>query len=193
MDQGAEHWRCPQDRFIPRGRRKYWCSYAPNASVEEVDEVIGAFSSKSKLPNKIADIAVDTISFIEMWTPPNVVPGHPGFELKLDRSKPENIRRSMVERGRELCAIRSYRVPRPVRFDNEGRLIDCGNYLFLRAFIGKKPEQMFHRGKINVAFIDGHVEAKWIEDLIKIPRPIDNPDWTRWDESRIPQATTRPD
>jgi len=178
-DAGGEHWRCPRDRFIPLDRREHWCSYAPNASVEETEEVIGAFSSNSELSNTINGIAPNTISFLEMWTPPNVVPGHPGFLLKLDRREPENWHRSMVEPGKELCAIRSYRVARPVTFDDRGRLVDCGNYLFLRAFIGEELKEMYHRGRINVAFIDGHVESMDIKDLIRTARPIDNPRWTR--------------
>ena len=177
-DRGGDHWRCPNDRCMPQAEREYWCSYAPNASVEETDEVIGAFSSNAGLRNSMVSIAPDTISFIEMWTPPNVVDGHPGFLLKLDLRNPQNFDRSMVEPGKELCAIRSYRTRRPVKFDPQGRLVDCGNYLFLRAFIGKKPEEMYHRGRINVAYMDGRVETKPIRDLISFDRPIDNPQWT---------------
>jgi len=177
--RGSPVWRCPSDHCIPEDQHDDWCSYAPNASVEETDEVIGTFSSSAQLRNSISSVAPDTITFIEMWTPPNVVEGHPGFLLKLDRSKPENVRRSMVVPGRELCAIRSYRTARPVEFDARGRLVDCGNYLFLRAFVGKKVEEMYHHGRINVGFIDGHVERMNIKDLIATDRPIDNPAWTR--------------
>lgn len=167
-------WRCPKDSFGPRDRYKEWCSYAPNASVEERDEVVGAFSSNSRLSSKYADLAPDTIVFIEMWTPPNVVPGHPGFLLKFT-----DPARSMVEPGKELCAIRSYRTPRPVVFDRDGRLVDCGNYLFLRAFIGKRRREMYHSGHINAGLSGGRTGTYRLQDLIKTPRPIDNPLWTR--------------
>jgi len=38
---------------------------------------------------------------------------------------------------------------------------------------------MYHKGRIYVAYIDGHVETKRIRDLISLARPADNPEWTR--------------
>jgi hypothetical protein len=35
---------------------------------------------------------------------------------------------------------------------------------------------------VNAAFVDGHVEARWIKDIVSRPNsrgPVDNPEWTR--------------
>ena len=42
-------------------------------------------------------------------------------------------------------------------------------------------EDAVHRGRVNTAFIDGHVETKWIKGIVMggFNQPYDNPEWSR--------------
>jgi prepilin-type processing-associated H-X9-DG protein len=168
---GGQVFRCPSHPWLPKGNERTCCSYALNLSLNEAEnEKYSPFSTRRNARFYFSSPA-DTILAVEMWMRPNAGGTFPN-ELRLD--DPEW---SPLKAG--VAPLTSYEAATGARFDEGGRLLDPGPYRFLDCYKGTDTpvSRMYHRGRINVLFVDGHVESMDLRELASAS-PAQSPMWT---------------
>jgi prepilin-type processing-associated H-X9-DG protein len=167
----TEIWRCPGDSFIQRTRAKFALSFAPTENDADPDALLYSPWSIEHagriMPRTMDTVGPNTVMLVEYW--------HPGNEVNVFSEQPGWARRTLRWNGgpcpREVPPVTP---------------VNVGGYLFLRAFAeqtaaSNRPRSlttMYHSGLINLAFPDGHVEAKHLVE-ITAAAPDQTPIWTR--------------
>jgi len=230
VDSGGNAWRCPSDRLIPTTWFEYWYSYVPAADTQMSEEAYTCFVRNTGVANRLPNIAPDTISWIEGWSPYmlldvfngddedtdslrcldldardtsmeiEIIPPYPDLPYKLeimsegptkdfDHDRAANCDKSGDAALYDVLGTNGFDWNRSndVLPDMSGTGSDCGEYIFMAGYCkryagkGVKLGDVFHNGRVNVSYIDGHVVTTWVQDIVKggFGSPKDNPLWTR--------------
>lgn len=235
-DKGGKAWRCPSDRLIPSTWQDYWYSYVAGADTMIRGEIYTTFSRFETASNRLSNIAPDTISWIEAWSPVMLggdeddtddlrcldmdhrdtgwytTPAEgEGVLMHGQKTKDfDHDKANVVDKGVDAALTDTLAEAKtttecpwlPYNF-SAGNLFDlatddelpgmtahgddCGEYRFMEGYSkrfagrGVRLSDVFHNGRVNVAYIDGHVEQKWVKGIVVggFARPADNPQWTR--------------
>jgi len=164
-------FQCPSHEWLPQQNRWTCSSYAFNISLDQAENEQYSPFSTVRTATYYSSSPADTILAVEMWMRPRPDGTFPN-ELRLD--DPDW---SPIQAG--VAPLSSYTAAKGATFDEKGYLIDPGPYRFLDCYKGTDVpvSRMYHNGKMNVLFVDGHVEPLDIRKLTA-RSPSKEPMWT---------------